>query len=158
MIYVRHRSLVHLTLKCWNPFAGILKFLLSRGIENTSWSKNWQQWSPSVPVRRVKVVEPITKRLRKKYGEQRIRVNVIDFSRYKRVWWNSSSNSIAIHLVRKCFILPRGGILRARDLTSWFVTNICLWRAQGKYGRVTASCRTFHFACVELELDCSQMF
>ena len=61
VIYVRHRSSVHLTLKCWNPFAGILKFLLSRGIENTSWSKNWQQWSSSVPVGRVKVVEPITK-------------------------------------------------------------------------------------------------
>ena len=61
VIYVRHRSSVHLTLKCWNPFAAILKFLLSRGIENTSWSKNWQQWSASVLLGRVRVVEPITK-------------------------------------------------------------------------------------------------
>ena len=43
-------------------------------------------------------------------------------------------------------------------MISWFVTNICLWRAQWKYGRVTAKCHKFHVACVELELDCGQMF
>ena len=30
------------------------------------------------------------------------------------------------HLVRKCFILPLNEIQKARDLISWFITNICL--------------------------------